>query len=87
MILIYSQEARQRIKNLPPELKRGIREALEDLRNNPHQGKVLQKELSCFYSLRFQKYRIIYEILSPQKIYIRTLGHRKYVYEEIVNSL
>ncbi len=84
MILLYSREAKERIKSLPPEIKRGIKESLENLQSNPYQGKALQKELSGFYSLRFQKYRIIYEILSPQKIYIRTLGHRKNVYEDLV---
>ncbi len=87
MTLIYSKEARDRIKTIPPEVKRGIKEALEDLRVSPYQGKPLQKELEGFYSLRFEKYRIIYEMISPQKIYIRTLGHRKDIYEEILKKV
>ena len=88
MILTYSHEAKERIRFLPPEIKKGIKEILEGLSENPYLGKPLQRELSGFWSVAFKHYRIIYKILDDQnKIGVYSLGRRKDIYEEFSQGL
>ena len=80
--LLYSESARNQIRNLPPELKMIIRKRLKQLAENPYIGKHLEKELSQYYSLRAKRFRIIYMVKeSAKKIEIHYVGHRKDIYE------
>ena len=88
MILAYSSEAKERIRSLPPEVKRGVKEILDGLGNNPYLGKPLQRELSGFWSIAFRYYRIIYKILdSENRLLIYSIGRRKEIYEDFVKGL
>jgi len=88
MTLLYAQEARDRIRSLPPEIKRGVRQALESLQENPSMGKPLQRELTGFWSLSYKRHRIIYKPLADQKtIRIYTLGERKRIYQDFAEFL
>jgi mRNA interferase RelE/StbE len=81
--LIYAKEARERIRSLPPEIKRGIRQTLEGLQENPYLGKPLRRELTGFWSLPFKHHRIIYRPLEGgKKLQIYSVGHRKEIYQE-----
>ena len=45
-------------------------------------GKVLERELSGYHSLRMRRFRVIYEIDHPNHvIQIHYVGHRKDIYE------
>ena len=80
--LLYSESARNQIRNLPPELKVIIRKRLKQLAENPYIGKHLEKELSQYYSLRSKRFRIIYMVKESAKtIEIHYVGHRKDIYE------
>jgi mRNA-degrading endonuclease RelE of RelBE toxin-antitoxin system len=86
--LTYSREAKDRIRSLSPDLKKAVRSALEVLAETAYAGKPLQRELTGFWSLRVQRYRIIYKILSEERrVLIYTLGRREKVYEDLVASL
>ena len=88
MKLLYTREAKERIRKLPPEIKKGIRALLELLPQNLSMGKFLQRELSGYCSLRFKNYRVIYKINgNPKNILIYTLGHRVGVYEDFLKRL
>lgn len=88
MRLSYSPEAKQIIRNLPPEIKQGIRFLLEGLREGPYGGKPLQRELIGFYSLRYKRYRIIYKPLPDKgEIRIYTIGLRREIYVEFTKKL
>lgn len=81
--LFFTQEAKARIRHLHPIVKREIRLALEELKQNPWEGKILQRELTGFLSLRLKQYRILYQIDEDKnRIDILTLGLRKTIYEE-----
>ncbi|HEX5036041.1 MAG TPA: type II toxin-antitoxin system RelE/ParE family toxin [bacterium] len=88
MTLTYSRQAIDRIRGLPPDLKKSVRAALEGLVENAYSGKPLQRELAGFWSLRVQRYRIIYKILTEERrILVYSLGRRERVYEDLAKSL
>ncbi|MGD8343799.1 MAG: type II toxin-antitoxin system RelE/ParE family toxin [Desulfobacterales bacterium] len=79
----FTPESSRILSKLHPENKKQIKQALTELRQNPHSGKDLQEELVGFKSLRFKQYRIIY-LLNEEKeiIQIIHIGQRKDVYEQ-----
>lgn len=85
--LLYTKEAKDRLRHLHPRLKQQIRLALDDLKENPWCGKPLQRELTGLFSLRVQHYRILYTIDEKKgEIFILTLGERKTIYEEFTKK-
>ena len=83
MTLLYSSEARDKIRRLAPQIKQDIRAALEALAVSPNDGTPLQRELSGYWTLAVARYRIIYEWDdSRHEIRIHTVGHRRQVYED-----
>ena len=80
--LLYSEESRSLIRKLHPELKSIIRTRLKRLTDNPYAGKLLERELSGYFSLRAKRYRIIYKIDEEEQIVeIHYVGHRKDIYQ------
>jgi mRNA-degrading endonuclease RelE of RelBE toxin-antitoxin system len=53
-------EVRNVIRQMPPELKRKLRAALEDILDDPTCGKALKEELEGYWTLRVGRTRIIY---------------------------
>jgi len=83
--LLYTAEAKTRIRHLHPTIKQEIRVALEELKENPWIGKRLQRELTGLFSLRVRNYRILYWInVEKRQIEILTLGPRKTVYDDFL---
>ena len=80
--IIYSETSRNQIKKLHPRLKPAVKSSIEKLKENPHLGKWLEKELSGYLSIRMKKFRVIYKIDEKEhKIEIHYVGHRKDIYE------
>lgn len=78
----YTVTAAGLIGGFPPELKKMLREAMDELRENPALGKYLVNELGGFQSLARKRYRIIYKTDSLGKtILIYYAGHRRDIYE------
>lgn len=77
------------IRNLHPQIKADIRNALRLLTQNPNGGKALKEELDGLRSYRIKKYRIIYRIPAafPQTLEIIAIGPRKNIYEETFNII
>ena len=81
--LRFTPEASRLVSSLHPEIKKQIKKALNDLRENPYAGKDLQEELSNFKTQRFKQYRIIYDVNENQKsIRVYYVGRRRDVYEQ-----
>ena len=79
----FTPESSRLLSKLHPENKKLIKQALIELRQNPHTGKDLQEELSEFKSLRLKQYRIIYNINEEENfIQIYHIGQRRDVYEQ-----
>ncbi len=84
----FTPESSRLLSKLHPENKKLIKQALTELRQNPHPGKDLQEELSGFKSFRLKKYRIIYNINEEKNfIQIYHIGRRRDVYEQFKRLL
>jgi len=71
-------------KKLPPETRKAAKSALKILAADPYSGKQLQADLSGFWTFRFQRYRIVYQIDTRMRILIVwAIGHRRDIYETL----
>jgi mRNA-degrading endonuclease RelE of RelBE toxin-antitoxin system len=71
------------IRTLPPELKRRLHKALDQIRMFPDEGKPLQRELSGYRSYRVGTFRMIYRV-TVREIELVAVGPRRTIYEETV---
>jgi mRNA-degrading endonuclease RelE of RelBE toxin-antitoxin system len=84
----FTPESSRLLSKLHPENKKLIKQALKELRQNPHMGKDLQEELAGFKSLRLKQYRIIYNINEERNfIQIYHIGPRRDIYEQFKRLL
>lgn len=80
--LYYTQEARQIIRKLSPDIKPALRALIREIEKDPYQGKPLKGPLAPFRSARYNRYRVIYEYqVKARRLIIHYLGPRKNVYE------
>lgn len=87
-LLRYSETSDKQIRSLHPQSKPLIRQHIEELKEYPFLGKPLERELAGFYSLRVNKFRIVYDIDHEKKlIRIHYVGYRKNIYELFRNLL
>ena len=76
------------VRHLPPELKRGIKQALRSLSTDPFAGVPLIGELNGLWRIKVRRFRIIYEPdRKARVIRIFAIGHRREVYEETAERL
>ena len=86
--LLYSETSRDQIRSLHPQIKPIVKSRIQILKENPYVGKVLERELSGYYSLKMRRFRVIYEIDHQNHIVqIHYVGHRKDIYEVFKNFL
>lgn len=79
--IVISPRAQKRLKPISKLYKGAIKEALNDIKEDPFIGKPLTRELTGKYSYRVGVYRIIYQVNKKDKIIeIITAGHRAIVY-------
>jgi mRNA interferase RelE/StbE len=79
----FTPEAGRLISKLPPETKKLLRSAIEDLRTNPYLGDELQEELTGFSSYKPGRYRILYKFDEDRNVIdVYYVGHRRDVYEQ-----
>jgi len=76
------RKANKELSKTPPETRNRIIESIKTLKNNPKaRGKKL-KPLD-FYRIRVGDYRVIYEVLEPEKkAIILAVGHRSKIYDD-----
>ena len=80
--LLYSETSMKQIRKLHPQIKPVVKSKIENLQENPFDGKGLEKELSGYLSMRAKRFRIIYKIRgNDQAVEIHYVGHRKDIYE------
>jgi len=85
--LTYTREARDRIRSLPPEIKREIKQAMEALGEDPYLGKPLRRELTGFWSFRVRNFWILYRQSADEKnLIIVTLGRRELIYDDLLKT-
>ena len=84
--ITLSFTANKILKHLHPDIKKILRETLNDLSINPYSGKPLKEELEGYWSLPVLKYRVIYQI-EKSSIIVIYIGLRKYVYAKFLELL
>jgi mRNA interferase RelE/StbE len=76
------------IRALPPDVKRGVKQALRALSAAPEAGEPLQRELEGLWRYRVRRFRIVYEIDRRRRILrVVAVAHRRTVYEEAAERL
>jgi len=79
--LSFTKEFLRKIKKLDRKTQIRILKSIKTLEEIPYSGKRLAGRLKGLMSLRQGEYRIIYH-LSGDQIILRTVGHRKDIYEK-----
>jgi len=82
-----SDDIRDLILKLHPDIKKKIKEGFRAIIKNPDAGKKLQDELSGLRSFRVGKYRIIYRIEKSKTILVLVIGPRRTIYEETLKLI
>ena len=86
--LLYSETSRKQIHRLHPQIKAAVKLQIRKLPEEPFTGKLLEKELSGYLSLRTKRFRIIYKAKPDDRIVeIHYVGHRKDIYELFKETL
>ena len=78
--LVFTKEFLKRLKDLDKQTQIRILRELKILEEQPIAGKRLVARLGGLMSFRVGEYRVIYQ-LSDKTIIIRTIGHRRTIYE------
>jgi mRNA interferase RelE/StbE len=86
--LVYAAACRRQILRLPPVLKPFVKRAIEQLAQEPHTGKRLERELAGYLSLRAKRYQVIYRVdESSRTVEIRYVGLRRDIYEVFTEEI
>jgi len=81
-------EVAEIIRHLPPEVKRGVKQALRVLSDDPEAGEPLRRELAGLWKYRIRRYRIVYAIDRQQRLlHIVAVGLRRGIYEEVAERV
>lgn len=76
------------IRHLPPDVKRGVRQALRALSLVPEAGEPLRRELEGLWKYRVRRFRIVYALDYTNRILrIVAVGHRRGIYDEVTEHL
>lgn len=76
------------IRHLSPEVKRGVKQALRVLSDNPEAGEPLRRELAGLWKYRVRRYRIVYSIDGQLRLLrILAVGLRRGIYEEVAERV
>jgi mRNA interferase RelE/StbE len=80
--IIFRSPAKRFLKKLDSNVQEEMLNKIEKLKNNPELGKPLVGNLSGLWKLRYDKYRIIYQIKKQELIIlVLNIVHRKNIYD------
>ena len=80
--VIFSDTAQNLARTAGPELRKGFKKKLDQIKAMPSIGKPLLRKLAGYYSLRTKKLRIIYKVITDRKVLeVHYLGPRRDLWE------
>jgi mRNA interferase RelE/StbE len=79
--LFFTNEFLKNLKHFDRQTQIRVLKELRTLETNPFAGKQSVGRLSELKSFRVGDFRVIYQV-TEQKVIIRTIGHRKKVYDK-----
>lgn len=80
--VLFQRETAELVRRLPPETKRKVRAALDQLRGDPELGEPLERELIGLRRVRVGRLRIVYRV-AQGRIEINAVGPLATVYTEL----
>lgn len=81
--IAYTDIAIADARTLPPDIKPTIKSLIEELQNLPN-GKPLQLELTGYFRVRYQNWRIIYELQTNDcVVIIQMIRRRSVIYADM----
>ena len=82
--LVITPKVQEILRTLPPEIKRYIRRAFLEIRQDPLGGKLLRDDLTGLRSFRVKRFRIIYRT-HPQAaaVVVVGVGPRETIYGQM----
>ena len=76
------------IRQLPPDIRRGVREAIRAISLDPGRGAALRLELQDYMKFRVRRFRIVHSVdRRARRVTVVAVGHRRTVYEQAVAAL
>ncbi len=76
----FARRALRDIRKVPPEARRMVEVALDQLMDDPRSGDRLHGEWEGYWKLRTDDYRIIYRILDGTLVEVQYVRHRRDAY-------
>lgn len=80
--LRFTRRAVRDLRRLPPEARRKIQIALDELIDDPKSRDLLHGDWKGYWKLRTSDYRIIYRIISGDVVEIQYVRHRREAYRK-----
>ena len=78
----FARRALRDIRKVPPEARRMVEVALDQLMDDPRSGDRLHGEWEGYWKLRTGDYRIIYRILEGTLVEVQYVRHRRDAYRK-----
>ena len=76
------------VRQLPPDLKRGIKQALRAISADPDAGEPLRRDLEGLLRYSVRRFRIVYRPDRTRRvIQVLAVGHRRDIYEQVADVL
>ncbi len=73
------------IRQLPPGIKRGVKQALRALSADPDAGEPLRGELEGLWRYRVRRFRIVYRPDKTRRVLeVFAVGPRRTIYEQVL---
>lgn len=86
--LAIAPHVAERIRHFPPDLKRGVREAIRAIAVDPDRGDPLKRELRGYLKYRVRRFRIVYRVdRRARAVAIMAVGPRRSVYEDVAAAI
>jgi mRNA interferase RelE/StbE len=78
----------ERIRRLPPDVKRSVKQALRALARDPQIGAPLVGELEGLWKYPARRFRIVYAVDRARgMVRIVAVGHRKGIYDQVADAM
>ena len=81
-----SDAEKRHLTHLPPELKRKIRSAMDQIARDPSVAKLLEGKLAGYRSYKISRFRIVYRVMTAA-IELIAVGPREYVYQRALSEV
>ena len=85
---VIAPPAAGRIRHLPPDLKRRVREAIRAISADPGSGAPLKRELEGYWKFKVRRFRVVNRIdRTARTVLVVAIGDRRTIYEQAAERI